>query len=385
MVEDKTMAILKANMQARKPIMIVGAPGTGKTATIRDITEKMGYELIILIGSQMDPTDVRGLPSGQQTGEKEDGTPLFSAEYLSPIFQTNILQKKKVVVFFDEFSNTPPATRASLLTFLQDREFPNGEKLPEETIVIGAMNPPEEAADGFELDLPTKNRLFFIPWEPSIESWCEGMLDNWGNECSEKEMLWRQRIVSFIRDNPDQLQKPPKISGTPEAYGISSNDPSKLCVAQSAWASRRSWNDLSHTLSFVEDDNDTYVQDMIFEGTIGVSGAFEFRDWLRTNSIVSPSEALKNPDIINWENLSLNDSNLMLRGIVEIINKDNVLQVINLIKSALDNNKGHLLGAYLSQILGAVTEIQGKDPDISKKFKADFTKLLPRLQPFIKS
>lgn len=383
---DKTMDILRANMNARIPIMLVGAPGTGKTATIRAIADSIGYHLITLIGSQMDPTDVRGLPSGQQTGTREDGSPIFSAEYLSPIFQTEIMRKKKVILFFDEFSNTPPATRASLLTILQNREFPNGEQMPEETIVIGAMNPPEEAADGFELDLPTKNRLFFYAWNPTMESWFDGMLDNWGSPetCSEKEMLWRQKIVKFIKDQPDQLQKQPKIGGTPEAYGVASNDASQMSVAQSAWASRRSWDNLAKVLAYT-DDNDTYVQDTISKGIVGASGSFAFREWLRTNDIISPREALENPKKIEWDELDLNDANLLFRSIVEIVDATNVLNLIKLMEEAMNANKAHLLGPYIAQFLDLVNSIEKSDPAVSRQFKKDFRGLLPRLKPFIAS
>lgn len=379
---DKTMDILEANMKARIPIMLVGAPGTGKTAAIRAITEDMGYELITLIGSQMDPTDVRGLPSGQQTGTKEDGTPVFSAEYLSPIFQTQIMMKKRIVLFLDEFSNTPPATRASLLTMLQNREFPNGEQMPKETIIVGAMNPPEEAADGFELDLPTKNRLFFYAWSPSINSWYEGMLNAWGEKCSDKEMLWRRKVVKFIQDQPDQLQKLPKMGGTQEAYGITTNDPSQISVAQSAWASRRSWDNLTKVLAHT-DDNDVYVQDMVSKGIVGVEGSFAFREWLRTNDIISPQDALKNPKKVDWESLDLNDTNLLFRSIVEMIDEENALQVMELLKAVLDADRGHLLGPYIKPIMDEINLLTNNK--IRNAWKLEFKGMLPRLKPFIKT
>ena len=379
---DNTMNILEAAMKAKVGIMLVGAPGTGKTATVRQIAEDMNYDLITLIGSQLDPTDIRGLPSGVQTGEREDGSPVFSADYLSPIFQTDIMRKKKVILFIDEFSNTPPATRASLLTLLQNREFPNGEQMPEETIVIGAMNPPEEAADGFELDLPTKNRFFFYAWNPTMESWFEGMLENWGKPCSEEEMLWRQKIVRFIKDQPDQLHKQPKIGGTPEAYGVSSNDPSQINVAQSAWASRRSWDNLARALAFV-DLKDIYVQDMLSKGLVGVEGAFAFRDWLRQNDIISPREVLANPKSVQWKTIDLNDAHLLFRAIVEMIDEDTAIPTIEMIDVVLKNDRGDLLGSYIKNILEKISQLDNKD--VAREFKGKFKTLLPRLKPFISS
>lgn len=42
--------------------MLVGEPGTGKTATIKSLFRERGYTVITLIGSQMDRTDLAGIP-----------------------------------------------------------------------------------------------------------------------------------------------------------------------------------------------------------------------------------------------------------------------------------------------------------------------------------
>lgn len=166
-----TMVSLRATVEARKPCMLVGAPGVGKTATIRAMAESMGYELITLLGSQMDPTDITGLPKGEVIAQDEEGKDIWGTVYLSPWWQVKILQKKKVMLFLDEFSNTSSAVRASMLTMLQNREFPNGTVMPDETIVLGAMNPTEQASDGWELDKPTTNRITFLVWRSLNEDW----------------------------------------------------------------------------------------------------------------------------------------------------------------------------------------------------------------------
>lgn len=348
-----TMAAMEAAVQARVPVMLVGAPGTGKTASVRELAKKIGYELITLVGSQLDPTDITGLPKGEKVLEKEDGSPVWGTSYLAPWWQVKILTKKKVLLFLDEFSNTPGATRASMLTLLQNREFPNGEVMPEETIVIGAMNPAEQAADGYELDLPTTNRLFFIPWSPSAASWYSGMLEAWGDTVSEKEMKWRQRVVAFLKDNPTWLHQEPNDVDTTEVYGVNKNNPSQMEVLRSAWASRRTWDKLTQVLSHTGEDSS--IQDLIMQGLVGYAAAGAFREWLRRNDVIDPRKVLEDPSKFNWEKMSLDDSNLVLRAILEMVDDETSLKVIKVFETVADAGRTDLGAPFIKGLIQALS------------------------------
>ena len=344
-----TMAAMEAAVQARVPVMVVGAPGTGKTASVRELAKKIGYELITIVGSQMDPTDVTGLPKGEKVLEKEDGTAVWGTSYLAPWWQVRILTRKKVLLFLDEFSNTPSATRASMLTMLQNREFPNGEVMPKETIVIGAMNPAEQAADGYELDLPTTNRLFFIPWSPSAASWYEGMLEAWGEEVSEKELHWRRRVVAFVKDSPTWLHREPNDVETTEVYGVNRSNPSQMEVLRSAWASRRSWDKLAQVLGKAPEDNS--IQDLIMQGLVGYAAAGAFRDWIRRNDVIDPRAVLKAPEKFDWITMSLDDSNLVLRAIIEMIDDSNAAKVIKTFEVIADAGRADLGAPFITSLI----------------------------------
>ena len=60
-----TMAegILRANMDALRAVMMVSDPGMTKTATVRSIAQEIGYDLVTIIGSRMQPEDVSGFPT----------------------------------------------------------------------------------------------------------------------------------------------------------------------------------------------------------------------------------------------------------------------------------------------------------------------------------
>jgi hypothetical protein len=359
-----TMQAIAATAKARIPVMVVGEPGVGKTAKIRGLAKSMDYDLITLLGSQMDPTDITGLPKGEVIAKDDDGNDIWGTVYLSPWWQVQIMRKKRVMLFLDEFSNTSSSVRASMLTLLQNREFPNGQKMPDETIVIGAMNPTEQAADGWELDRPTTNRITFLVWKSPRAEWYEGMLEAWGETVSEEEMYWRARIVKFLQDNPSYLQKMNNDeTGTPEAHGVNMNDASEAEVLRYAWASRRSWDNLSRILGHVDRKN-TALQDELSSGTVGRSSALQFRSWMLENDVVDPAAVLRNPASVKWEDIEVSEANILFRAIVDMVDAKNWRQVLKVLELITEADRQALVGAYINDLLKAIV---GSAKSVSNK------------------
>lgn len=350
---DTNLESIKAAIQASIPVMLVGAPGTGKTATIQKLARDMDYKLITIVGSRLDPTDVSGLPKAEKMYEKSDGSPVYGTVYLSPWWQITTLKEKKVILFFDEFSNTPPSVRASLLTLLQSREFANGEKMPEETVMIAAMNASDQAADGYELDLPTTNRFFFIDWKPGNMSWYEGMLNAWGEKVSDEEMMWRSKIVSFLKDNPSFIHKEPHDASSVDVYGLDSRDSNQMEVFRSAWASQRSWDKLSQALPFAGER--TQVQDKLIQGLVGFSASSRFREWLQKNDNINPMKVMESPESFNWKSMSLNDTNLVLRSLVDMVDETNSEKIINVFECVADAGRVDAGAPFIKELLKNLT------------------------------
>lgn len=358
--------VLLASMKARMPAVLVGPPGVGKTAKLYELAERMGYELITLIGSQLDPTDIVGLPKGELLGKSEDGKDIYGTVNLSPWWQVRILLYKKVVLFLDEWSNTSAATRASMLTMLQSREFPNGQKMPKETIVVGAMNPTEQAADGYDLDAPTTNRINFIVWAPSVEEWKAGMLKAWGKTVSQTELEWRRRIVSFIEDSPASLQKLPSSTvNTPEAFGVNPKDASEMEVLRYAWPSRRSWDNLARVLAY--SDGDRLIQDTLAQGIVGYQEASKFRDWLNRNSQLSPGELMANPKAIQWKKITQDESTFLLRSVIDsILDKKSSVQAIAVFEEIARQGAQGIGAGYIRELMSRCTKSDLDQDTIAK-------------------
>lgn len=348
--KDSPLDILESvAVDSRIPSMMIGAPGVGKSAVIRALGKKLGYRVIILIGSQMDPTDFSGMPQGREVGKTSEGDPIYGTVNLSPIWQIRMLKEKKVILFLDEYSNTPPAIRAGFLTLIQDREFANGQKVPDEAIIIGGMNPPDEAADGSQMDLPTKNRFFHIPWNPPYEEWFEGMLNNWGEPLGEKELKWRNKIVSFLRDNLSLVHKQPDEEN-PASTNVFARTASEKEALASAWPSRRSWTNVAKALSNAESKSE-YAKSQIAQGLVGYEAAGALIDWLRKNEVINPRDVIEDPTSVNWETISINDSNLLFRSVLDLLDKDNTLQIIDLFMYVAASKRANTAGPFVPQLM----------------------------------
>lgn len=318
---DATVLTIASCAASQLPVMLVGPPGVGKTAFLTAVAKKMGYRLATIIGARIDPTDVNGLPARGVLYDA-DGKEIETTEFLTPSFMAQAIQNPKTMILFDEFSNATPATQASMLNFFTERCTPDGVRLPDEVVLIGAMNPVSEAADGYELTLPTMNRFTFVSWNPSPKEWFQGMLDAWGkaNEVSAEEMKWRKLVVSFVRDNPSFLHRPPQPVETTDLYGVDRNSASEMAVLEYAWSSRRSWDNLTRALGHLSAVSDNVAaQDRLIAGTVGAAAAAKFREWLAANDVVDPMDVAKDPSIVNWGKLDIQDATVIIRGLTDLL------------------------------------------------------------------
>lgn len=315
--KETVQMIHTLSMSQNNP-MLVGDPGTGKTAVIHAYAKAIGYNLITIIGSQMESYDVLGFPSPMKVEGLKD---VMGTSFLSPMWQIRTLLNPKTILFFDEFSNTKTDVQSSFLNLFQERVFPSGQSVPDETIIIGAMNPSNTAVDYNALMPPTTNRMAWIAWNPSMESWCNGMVVDWGNpNLNPIEKAWRVNIVSFIRENPSFLHKE-NIGLNPETYGIQSNNFVSTEVFNNAWASRRSWDNLSRALSKSTNEN---IQYQLMKALVGYPAATEFKRWLDKHNRISIDEILESPETVDWHTLMtrVDEVSMVVQSLENMIDKN---------------------------------------------------------------
>ena len=326
---EKIISVIMAGIHARMSIMLVGNPGQGKSALIRGIADSMDYGFISIIGSQRDSTDITGFPVKREITDDDGGTHLVG-DYAIPYWQYRILTIRKVILFLDEYSNSPPPVQASMLALLNEREFPNGDKVPDETVIIGAMNPVDTAANGFELGLPVSNRLMMIPWNPTMRSWLDGFTNDWGHGVPKREVKWRALIAEFLKRNPYLLYKLPdsEMKSNPAVYGISTNV--ERDIYKSAYPTNRSWTNLARVIPYCVNKNGNIsktIMEKAAQGIIGYEAASKFMGFIdetlnHKTALPPTNDIIASPSSIDWSRLDAGTARQVISGMMSMAHDD---------------------------------------------------------------
>lgn len=140
---DDNISMIKKALDMKLPLMINGRPGDGKAQEINNIAENMDYEVITVISPLF-----------------EMATPTFDLKNFTPKFQEKVLKEKKVFLILDEWTQTSSQIQEILTNLLTLRVFPNGVKVPDETIIIGVMNTYSE----YEFNAIRKENFVWVNW-----------------------------------------------------------------------------------------------------------------------------------------------------------------------------------------------------------------------------
>lgn len=272
------------------PVVLVSQPGQGKTAVVYALAAERGYDVITIVGSQKDRTDITGMPTLVDfTVTRPDGTvdTVRQVEYAVEKWQRTVMESKRVVVFLDELNTAPPDVVSSLLTILADRRFPNGETMPEETVILGAMNDRDTGSEYHDMSPALANRLCLAAYHMPLGAWLDGVRRAWGKTVGEREQWMRRAIADFVDESPGYASMPVDPMGetvSPTQYGFKS-DPANDMIAAHAFPSYRSWDRLATKLahaSLLEDGSpDTELEHFYAGGMIGFKAASAFREFLK--------------------------------------------------------------------------------------------------------
>ena len=96
---------------ARVPVVLWGAPGTGKSSVVQRLAAVMGWRCEVVIASIREPSDFAGLPIVVDGDAGRSGP--GSVRFAPPTWAIALAEAGSGLLFLDEISTAPPAVQAA--------------------------------------------------------------------------------------------------------------------------------------------------------------------------------------------------------------------------------------------------------------------------------
>lgn len=210
-----------------------GPPGIGKSSIVKQTAEQLGWDIIDLRLSLLNPVDLRGLPIVDKKKH--------AAEWLKPGFLPTDDNKKPGILFLDEINLAHQSVQAAAYQLILDKKL--GEyHFPKHWKIIAAGNREIDKANVYKISAPLANRFIHLTILEDYKIWREWASAN----------KIRREIIDYVVLKPTQFLQMP-----------SNNEKS--------FPSPRSWHFVSNVLDTFEyngGEPDELLKSVIM-GTIG--------------------------------------------------------------------------------------------------------------------
>lgn len=273
-----TMEALGVAVAARVPVLLWGAPGTGKTSAVRAMSEEMGLPCETVIASIREPSDFAGLPVVADR----------RVTFAPPRWARQLAEHDAGILFLDEISTAPPAVQAALLRVVLERVVGDLE-LPEGIVVIAAANPPELAADGWDLSPPLANRFCHLDWTVESHAFAEGLTGGWAapvvpvlpDGWESQVAVGRGLVSAFVSVRPELTVAMPEDGA----------------AAGRGWPSPRTWEmtALLWTAATAAGASEQARAALVL-GSVGQGAGLELLHWASEMDLPDPEEVLADPE-----------------------------------------------------------------------------------------
>jgi hypothetical protein len=222
-----------------RPVMILGAPGIGKTALVNEFAGMVGLPCVSLLGSQLAPEDLIGVPQILPNGRSRFCPP------------TLIARDDPYVLFLDELNASSPEVQKAFYSLIHDRRV--GEYcLPDGSVIVAAGNRAEDNALVRPMSSALVNRLIHVQLRVSASDWLD-----WAGGAGLHPL-----VLEYVKTRPDHLwSNPPKH--------------------EEPFSTPRSWHMLSDALGSYGDALPDSMLAVLAGGTLSPHHATQFRAFAR--------------------------------------------------------------------------------------------------------
>lgn len=221
-----------------RPVFIWGQPGIGKSAIVSTFSEKIGLDCVQLLGSQLSPEDIIGIP------QMMDGTFRFCPPRI-------IARHEPYCLFLDEFNACSIEVQKVFYTLIHDRRI--GEYvMPQGSVVVAAGNRASDHAIVNHLSSALINRMVHVHLKSNPQDWID-----WS-----KENYLHPLVIEYLEKNPHHMLCNPPADEQP-------------------FSTPRSWHILSDSLSEIEYDCPENIIFALCAGSISIEHASAFVQFIR--------------------------------------------------------------------------------------------------------
>lgn len=239
-------------MKANIPVLMLGAPGVGKSQAIRQVAEKQGRELIDLRLPLLNPVDLRGIPV-----VKED-----KSHWMSPAFLPSD-PNSNAIILLDEITSAPPSVQVAGYQLVLDRKVGEYE-LPKKCSILAAGNRTDDRAVVYEMSSALRNRFLHLEVDVNLEDWKDWAVSRRVDSS----------IISFLNFKEDQL-----FAFDPKVHKQNFPTP-------------RSWEFVDRLVKQMGTDEAVANRDLI-SGLIGQGAATEFAAFVQImHKLPDPAEVV---------------------------------------------------------------------------------------------
>lgn len=191
-VTQSDLSEILLNIAPVRPVFIWGAPGIGKSALVQQFAEEVGLTCVSLLGSQLAPEDIIGIPQIQED----------VSTFLPPKM---IARKEPYVLFLDELNACSQEVQKAFYSLIHEKRI--GEyHLPEGSIVIGAGNRTQDSAIVKTVSSALINRMFHVQLKADPAQWLTWAYTN-GIHPWVTDYFLKDRIICF----PNLLKRKNRI------------------------------------------------------------------------------------------------------------------------------------------------------------------------------
>jgi MoxR-like ATPase len=266
--------------------IISGPPGISKTRTATITAKQLGLEIIEMDVANASAEDVVGLPIPEEQRDevnvKFSNPPMFEAimkEYNEKVVKPGKKPNAEgftTLLFFDELSRAKVPVFNAIREVLLEKQFGEKHPLPDDMVVMGAMNPTGEGVE--ELTLHVRDVLDIVEAQPSYSEFIDYIKTKksyleadkkLGFEISQSMVAILNNLVTDFKVTEDEEGNKIGIEQQPFNWGagqginfyvspreMDGGMKGAIASIQSNFVRRYDW-DLSK--SYTEDEFETYI------------------------------------------------------------------------------------------------------------------------------